>query len=337
MKTAARRLAAATIAAAAIALPATTHAQAPNEAIMAVPVSGLAFGLGYLADDLNLWEKHGIKVKTVQISGIGAMNAVIAGSADFTQSSGSAVTRAAARGQRLLGIVGTINRPSAQIALRKELAEAAGYDPKAPLAKRSQALRGLTIAVDAVNSVIHAYLRYIATKAGFNPEEIRVAVMQPPNMLAAFQAKQIDGLTMAPPWVQGPIAAGTAVMIASGPDGDPQDLWPFANTMVATKPETCVKRRALCEAVGRTFRDAVAFLHDKPNEANAILKKRYPQLDDRQFALAMQDTRKITPRDLMLSPAGFENAERFNIEAGLLKPDEKLKSYDNLFTDEFVR
>ena len=101
---------------------------------MAVPVAGLAFSLGYLADDLNLWEKHGIKVKTVQISGIGAMNSVIAGSTDFTQSSGSAVTRAAARGQRLLGIVGTINRPSAQIVLRKELAEAAGFDPKAPLA-----------------------------------------------------------------------------------------------------------------------------------------------------------------------------------------------------------
>ena len=216
---------------AAAAIGTAAHAQqASNEAIMAVPVSGLAFGLGYLADDLNLWEKHGIKVKTVQISGIGAMNSVIAGSTDFTQSSGSAVTRAAARGQRLLAIVGTINRPSAQIVLRKELAEAAGYDPKAPLAKRAQALRGRTIAVDAVNSVIHAYLRYIATKAGFNPEEIRVAVMQPPNMLAAFQAKQIDGLTMAPPWVQGPLAAGTAVLIASGPDGDPQDLWPFANT-----------------------------------------------------------------------------------------------------------
>src|SRR5688572_1235296 len=149
--TTARRLAAAAIAATAIVTPA--GAQAPNEAIMAVPVSGLAFGLGYLADDLNLWEKHGIKVKTVQISGIGAMNSVIAGSTDFTQSSGSAVTRAAARGQRLLGIVGTINRPSAQIVLRKELAEAAGFDPKSPVEKRAQTLRGKTIAVDAVNSV----------------------------------------------------------------------------------------------------------------------------------------------------------------------------------------
>jgi hypothetical protein len=51
----------------------------------------------------------------------------------------------------------------------------------------------------------------------------------------------------------------------------------------------------------------------------------------------MDDIRKITPRDLKLSPKDFENAERFNIEAGLLKPEEKLKSYDDLFTDQFVR
>jgi NitT/TauT family transport system substrate-binding protein len=38
-----------------------------------------------------------------------------------------------------------------------------------------------------------------------------------------------------------------------------------------------------------------------------------------------------------VSKVGLENAELFNIEAGLLKPDEKLKSYDGLFTDEFVK
>src|SRR5688572_25702187 len=248
---------------------------------MALPVVGLAFGLGYLADDLRLWEKHGIKMKSVQISGIGAMNSVIAGSTDFTQSSGSAVTRAAARGQRLLGIVATINRPSVQVILRKELAE--GFDPKSPVEKRAQTLRGKTIAVDAVNSVIHAYVRYIAKRAGFDPEAIRIAVMQPPNMLAAFQTRQIDGFAMAPPWVQKPIVDGTAVMIASGPDGDPPELWPFANTLLATKPETCVKRKALCEAVGRTFREAVAFLLDRPQEARDVLRKRFAQVDDRQF------------------------------------------------------
>ena len=315
--------------------PAAAQTAKLEDGVMAVPVVGLAFSLGYLADDMNLWEKHGVRIKTVQISGIGAMNAVISGSADFTQSSGSALTRAAARGQKLLGIVGTINRPSVQIILRKDVA--AGFDPKAPLEERVKALRGRTIAVDAVNSVIHAYVRYLAKRAGFDPEEIRIAVLQPPNMLAALQTKQVDGFAMAPPWVQKPLLDGEAVMVASGPDGDPAELAPFANTLVATKPDTCAKRKALCEGVGRAFREAASVMLDRPNEALALLKKRFPQFDDRQLAVAFEDIRKITPRDLRLSAEAFEKAERFNVEAGLLKPDETLKSYDGFFTDQFVK
>jgi ABC-type nitrate/sulfonate/bicarbonate transport system substrate-binding protein len=333
-----RRLAligAALATAALAATPAAAQTAKVEEGVMAVPVVGLAFSLGYLADDLNLWEKHGVRIKTVQISGIGAMNAVIAGSADFTQSSGSAVTRAAARGQKLVGIVGTINRPSVQIILRKDVA--AGFDPKAPVEQRIKALRGRTIAVDAVNSVIHAYVRYLAKRSGFDPEEIRIAVLQPPNMLAVLQTKQVEGFAMAPPWVQKPLLDGEAVMVASGPDGDPAELAPFANTLVATKPDTCAKRKALCEGVGATFREAASVMLDRPNEALALLKKRFPQFDDRQLAVAFEDIRKITPRDLRLSAEAFEKAERFNVEAGLLKPDETLKSYDGFFTDQFVK
>jgi ABC-type nitrate/sulfonate/bicarbonate transport system substrate-binding protein len=306
-----------------------------EEATMAVPVVGLAFSLGYLADDLNLWEKHGIRMKTIEISGIGAMNSVIAGSTDFTQSSGSAITRAAARGQRLLAIVETLDHPSVQVVLRKEFAP--DFDPKAPLAQRAALLRGHTIAVDAINSIIHAYVRFLAKRSGFDPEEIRIAPMQPPNMLVALKSKSIDGFAMAPPWVQKPVLDGDAVMVASGPDGDPPDLSPFTNTVVATKPETCARRKALCEGVGATFKEAVAFMLDKPTEALALVKKRFPQLDTNQLAAAFGDIRKITPRSLVVTQAGLENAEVFNIEAGLLKPEQKLKSYDGLFTDEYVR
>jgi NitT/TauT family transport system substrate-binding protein len=33
----------------------------------------------------------------------------------------------------------------------------------------------------------------------------------------------------------------------------------------------------------------------------------------------------------------LENADDFNVEAGFMKKDEKLKSYDGLFTNEFVQ
>ena len=51
----------------------------------------------------------------------------------FRASLGELVGRATARGQKLVAIATTIDRPFAQIVLRKEMAEAGGYDAKAPL------------------------------------------------------------------------------------------------------------------------------------------------------------------------------------------------------------
>src|SRR3981189_2954982 len=134
------------------------HAQpgGAENVVLAVPNVALTFAPGYLAEDLGLFAKHGLNLKSVVITGIGSANAVISGSADFAQISGATLTRAAARGQRMLGIVGTLNRPVIQIVLRKEIAAAAGFDPKAPLQRRAQVLRSRTIAVDSINSVIHA-------------------------------------------------------------------------------------------------------------------------------------------------------------------------------------
>ena len=172
------------------------HAQPSEETILADPAFSLTFSAGYVASDLGLWQKHGINVKTVSITGIGAINSVISGSSQFAQASASSFGLASARGQKLVAIATTIDRPFAQIVLRKEIAEAGGFDPKAPLGKRGALLKGRTIAVDSINSMIHAYVRLIAARSGINPDDIRVAPMAPASMLAAFQSKQIDGYAM---------------------------------------------------------------------------------------------------------------------------------------------
>ena len=59
------------------------HARPAEEVTMAVPAVGFPFVAGYVADRLKLWEKHGLRVKTIVIAGIGSTNAVISGSAVF--------------------------------------------------------------------------------------------------------------------------------------------------------------------------------------------------------------------------------------------------------------
>jgi ABC-type nitrate/sulfonate/bicarbonate transport system substrate-binding protein len=312
-------------------------AQSSEEIILADPAFSLTFSAGYIASDLDLWSKHGIKVKTVLITGIGAINSVISGSSQFAQASASSFGRATARGQKLIAIATTIDRPFAQVVLRKEIAQAAGFDPKAPLARRAAVLKGRTIAVDSINSMIHAYVRLIAARGGINPDDIRIAPMAPNSMLAAFQSKQIDGYAMSLPWPQKAVQDGEAFLIASGPDGEPGDMIPFGHNLIVTRQDTCVQKKALCMAMGQSIKDATAFIKNKPDEAFALLKKRFPTLDDKLLKASFEELLKVTPSPPVVNKASIENSETFNVDAGLLKADEKLKSYDGIFTSEFVK
>ncbi len=317
---------------------ARVHAAPLLDVTMALPSEGLAYSMSYIADAMGLWEKHGLKVKTIVIAGIGSTNAVISGSVDVAHASGATLIRAAARGQRLLAIVGVLDRASVEIVLRKSVAEAAGFDPKAPLAQRALALRGHTISIDAINSIDQAYLNLVAKRGGYDPDAIRLAVLKADNALAAFANNQIDGIAMSPPWPQTLTLDGRAVLVASGLDGDPTDMLPLTTTVVLTRPETCEKRKAVCEGVGQAMKDAAAVLRQDPIEKLVpIIAKRLPTVDPKLIAAVIQKVRQATPDPPAVTAAGLANAERINIEAGLLKPGEKLGAYDGLFTDAFVK
>ena len=290
-----------------------------------------------IAEELGLWARHGLRVKIIQIAGVGATNAVIAGSADFVQAGGSTLTRAAARGQRLLAIANTAERNVVAITMRKEIAEAAGFDAKSPLEKRAQALRGKTFGVGSINANPHAYLLAVAARGGVKPDELRVTALEGNAMWAAFQSKQIDGYAMSLPWPQKAVQDGEALLIASGPDGEPGDMIPFGHNLIVTKQETCEKRKTLCMAMGQSIKDATAFIKTKSDEAFALLKKRFPTLDDKLLKASFVALQKVTPSPPVVSRAIIENSEKFNVDAGLLKADEALKSYDGLFTNEFVQ
>jgi NitT/TauT family transport system substrate-binding protein len=308
-----------------------------EDVTMAVPAVGFPFVAGYVADGLGLWEKHGLRVKTITIAGIGSTNAVISGSADFAQISGLSLTRAAANGQRLLAIANTLDKPITEISIRKDIAAAANFDPKASLDRRAQILKGHTFAIGGVNTVVHAYLRIVAVAGGLDPESIRVAPMAGDNMLAAMQTKAIDGMSTVLPWTRKGTVEGTTVLVASGPDGDPPHLSPLAFNVVATKPDTCERKKSLCVKMGRAFAEALAFVRSDAKGTLTILKRTFATFDDAVLADAIEVVRRSTPASPVVTADMLANAENFNVEARLMKPEAKLKSYDGLSTGEYVK
>jgi NitT/TauT family transport system substrate-binding protein len=319
------------------AMPVAAQPAPLQDVIIAMPNFTFTSTPNFIADELGLWAKHGLRVKVIQIAGVGATNAVIAGSADFVQAGGSTLTRAASRGQRLLAIANTVERNIVAITMRKETAETAGFDAKAPLEKRAAVLRGKTFGVGAINANPHAYLLAVASRGGVKPDELRVTALEGNAMMAAFNSKQIDGMSNSPPWPLKPVVDGQSVVIASGPEGDPPNAINFAYNVILAKPETCEKRRALCVGVGQVMKEAVAYIHEHPAEVTAILGKKFPKLEPNLIAAAFEEIRKSTPKVPVVTREALENADDFNVEAGMMKADAKLKSYDGLYTDEFVK
>ena len=308
-----------------------------EHATLALPVEGLNFLAYYVAEDLGIFKEQGLEIKSVVIAGVGSFNAVVAGSVELSFSSGSSLTRAAAHGQRLLAIAQMNNLPVWDIVVRRDVAEAAHFDPEAPLAVRAQVLKGTTMSIAGVNALDHAYLRIVTKLGGSDPDAMRIAPMAPPDALAAFARKAIDGFVAGPPWPQRVEADGSGIAVAIGPNGEPASLVPIASSLLMVRPQTCVERRALCEKMGRSMVLASKAVHERTKDVLAALTKRFSKIGEPVMARALDALVKAMPPVPKVDLVALRKADEINVEAGFMKASELLASYDGLSTDEYLK
>jgi ABC-type nitrate/sulfonate/bicarbonate transport system substrate-binding protein len=305
--------------------------------VMALPAATLTFSSAFIAEDAGFYRREGLKVSTRTIVGVGSPNAVIAGSADFTIGTGPVFLRAAAAGQRMLTIGNLIDRPLVELVLRKDVADAAGINDRMPIAERAKVLKGKTVAIQGVGSIVHAWERLVVSRGGLDVEkDVRIAPMDPPAMLAAMQTRSVDGFATSLPFTTEAVLKGNAVMLASGAYDAP-DLLPFAYGLIYTRSDMCSKQRDKCVRVVRALAGANRFIAEKPAEALELLKKRFDKMDQAVLVEAWKTVAQSHARDIKVTVPGLENSQKVSLEAKLLKPEDALKSYDGLFTDEFVR
>jgi len=312
-------------------------AQSLQPTTIAIPAVSFAFTADYIAEDAHLYAQSGLDVKIRFLAGNAGFNALIAGAVDFSFSSGTNLDRAAARGQKMLAIANMNNLPPWDVVIRKDIADVAHFDPTAPLAERAKVLKGRTIVVDGIGSAAHSYLRVIAQAGGIDPDSITVSALQPQEMLGAYARHQIDGIALGPPWPQILEQNGGVAVVASGIKGDPPWLSPIASSTLITRPQFCIRHRSICEKMGHAMVLASAFVHEHPQEALAILKKRFPNIGQAVVEASFAVMRKAMPQPPLVEAKALANADRINVEAGFVKPADQLKSYDDLFTNEFLK
>ena len=309
---------------------------ATDHAVIALPAEGMQFLGYYAAEDLGFFKEEDIEVKHLVLPGVASPNAVVSGSVEFAFGSGASLTRAAAHGQRMLAIAQMNNLPSWDIVVNKDIATAAHFDPKAPLAVRANILQGKKMGTGGINSLDHAYLRIVA-KLGGDPDTMTIAPMAGPDMLAAFARHAIDGFVSAPPWAQQVEDDGTGVAIVIGPNKEPPSIVPIGSSLLLTRPQVCEERLSLCVKMGHAMVLASRAVHERQADVLALLQRRFSKIKPSVVALSLKSLATVMPMVPAVNPESLKKGDQINVDAGFMKPADMLKSYDGLSTEEFVK
>jgi NitT/TauT family transport system substrate-binding protein len=325
-----------TLFAAAFATAATTGsiAQAANEETsLALPTLTVTFMPVYVAKDLGMWEKLGLDVTLHDITGMGATNAMLAGSVDFTVQSGESLIRGNMRGQKMQGIALMAQGVAFEVDMAK--AAAGNVTMASPLAERAKLFKGKKISLAAPKTIVEGFLRYIAAKGGLDPDrDYTMTFMLMPAALAALKTGAVDAAAVNFPWTKMAQRDG-AVLIASGLTDVPE-LLPAAATTTTTRPDFCKEHRSICVKLVKGYVQAHAFVHDNPSGTMEVAKKRLPKTHPDDLAASLAALRKDTPRVPTYNELGFKHAQELMLVGGMIKKDEMMSSFKNIYTNEFV-
>ena len=326
-------------AALAVGLAATPGTAQQIETLFAIPAQTLTFSAHFVAHDMGFFEKEGLKVTDRYLVGVASPNAVLAGSADFTIGTGPVFLRAAASGQKFLAIANLVDKPLVELVMRKDVADAAGITDKTPVAERAKALKGKTIAIQGVGSIVHAWQRYVTmTIGGLDVEkDVRIAPMDPPAMFPALQNKAVDGFATSMPFTTQAIGAGAAIMVASS-TFDAPDLHPFGYALIYSRPGFCKEKADLCTRVVRAYQGAAKIIQEKPDEVfEKVLTKRLAKTPRDLLAAAWKVAQTAHAKDIRVTVKQLENSQKINLGTKLIEPKDAVTNYEELFTDEYVK
>ncbi|HEY3917850.1 MAG TPA: ABC transporter substrate-binding protein [Stellaceae bacterium] len=310
---------------------------AMEHATLALPAINLGFLSRFVADDEGLWKKEGLDVTVQQIQGVGSTNAVIAGSIDFAYASAATITRATARGQHLVALATQSRESGEDIVIRKEIAETAHFDPRAPLKVRGKILEGHSFAIGGAGAIPDVVLKVVAQEAGVPLGSITTAPMSPDAQIAAFDRKAVDGFVSGPPFTQIAVVAGTGVLVSDTTKGEPKEYSPVSSGLVLARADFCPAHRSICTKFIHGIIAALAFVRDHRAETLVIMKKHFSAYDDKVLDAAYDALRAIQPPKPITTPQELENGDRLNVAAGFLKKEDMLPEYASIIDNQFVK
>lgn len=229
---------------------------------------------GFYALEKGYFEKHGLKVNLVQISGgPKGVTAMVSGDVQICQIAGSAVVNAVAAEQDLVLVAGLYNTfPSVLFAQ--------------PGINSIDDLRGKTIGVSATGTASEVAVRLLLQDVGLDPDKdvVLLNMGEESERVLAMKAGQIDAIFVTPPFTHILAEGGYPALL------DMADInIPFAHTAIATSRKFIAENRPVVLAFVKAIIEASHDMKNNPEEAKEVLAK-YTGLDPVENVADLEDT-----------------------------------------------
>lgn len=292
---------------------------------MTIPVPALVFYPIFVAQDKGFFAEEGIEMEVISTQGDGPdVDALIAGSVQFTASTPNRLLTAYEGGKPLKAVMSMSNKMGIHCFMNKESAEKAGIKEGMPFAEKIKRLKGMTIGGTRPGAFTYVIAIDYAKRANMVPQkDLKViGVGGGPQMIAAVENKQVDGGCFASPVPELAVSRGKSVWFVNNAQDEDKAFSEFLFELVYVRPDYAKENPETVRKVLKALvRGNEWILQASPQQHLEVLKKRFEAVDTKVLLDSMANVRAAIIPSGCVTPRSVEAAVQFMKRVDQLKKD----------------
>jgi NitT/TauT family transport system substrate-binding protein len=320
-----------------VAASATAQVRADTKLRITIPVKALIYYPVIAAVDLGYFKDEGIDMSIVTVGGDGPdVDALIAGSVQFSATTPNRLLSAYSGGKTLLGVMGLTNRIGINCFMNKEKADQLGITEKTPIDEKFGKLKGLVLGGTRPGAFTNLLAESYLKRTGLTPQKDAkvIGVGAGAAMMAATENKQIDVGCIASPTPEIAVSRGKSIMFVNNTQGDDPKYREFLFAMLYVRPDFAKTNEDDVRKVVRALQRALAYVKSTPFEKQLPeLQKQFGELDPAILKASLDNTQASIEPSGAISRRAYDAAVEFMLTTGVI---DKPVPYEAVISDAYL-
>jgi NitT/TauT family transport system substrate-binding protein len=292
---------------------------------MTIPVPALVFYPIYVAQDKGYFANEGIEMEVISTQGDGPdVDALIAGSVQFTASTPNRLLNAYEQGKPLKAVMSISNKMGIHCFMNKESAEKAGIKDGMALDEKFKRLKGMTVGGTRPGSFSYVIAIDYAKRGKLVPQTDMkiIGIGGGPQMLAAVENKQVDAGCFASPLVELAVSRGKSVWFVNNSQNEDKAFSEFLFELVYVRPDYAKDNPEMVRKVLRALvKGNEWIMNATPEQHLEVLKKRFEAVDTKVLLDSVSNVRSAIIPSGCITPRAVQAAVEFMQRVEQLKND----------------